>query len=49
MKFEFETKGALDDIAIEVLDFLRPKDLPIWQVKEVLARAARLADNTRLN
>lgn len=34
----------MEPIAREVLEFLRPKELPIWQIKEVLNEAKRLAD-----
>lgn len=48
MPLEYEPKDVLDSTAQEVLDFLRPKELPIWQVKEVLMRASRLAEYEKL-
>lgn len=41
-------KGDFEKIALEVLDFLRPKELPIWQVKEILVVAARLSEWQKL-
>ena len=43
-KLEYEPKSELEDLAVEVLEFLRPKELPIWQVKEGLSTAMRLAE-----
>lgn len=40
----YAPKSELTPIAQEVLDLLRPKTLPIWQVKEILSEARRLAD-----
>lgn len=37
-------KEEMDKIAQEVLEFLRPRHLPIWQVKDVMKRAIRLAE-----
>lgn len=48
MKLEYEPKGELDRAAKEVLDFLQPKELPIWQVKEILALASRFAEYTKM-
>lgn len=39
-------KEDLKPIALEVLDLLRPRQLAVWQVKEVLAQASRLAEWT---
>ena len=41
-------KEDFEKIALEVLDFLRPKELPIWQVKEILVVAARLSEWQKL-
>ena len=38
------TKQEAEKIAFEVLDFLKPRELPIWQVKEILATAIRLSE-----
>ncbi len=43
-KPDFLTKDELKVIAKEVLDSLRSKKLPIWQVKEVCRFAMELAD-----
>ena len=43
-RLTYVPKSELGPIAREVLDFLRPKELPIWQIKEILAEASRLAD-----
>ena len=37
-------KAELKSIAKEVMELLRPKRLPVWQVKEVLRYAMNLAD-----
>jgi len=47
-KLEYEPKNEIIKIAREVIDFLRPKELPVWQVKEVLSSAAKLADWEKL-
>lgn len=47
-RYEYVTKGEIPEMAREVLDFLRSKELPIWQVKEVLKEAMRLADWEKL-
>ena len=39
-KLEYEPNSVLDGLAIEVLELLRPKGLPIWQIKEVLNKAS---------
>ncbi len=41
-------KGDFEKIAFEVLDFFRSKELPIWQVKEILVVAARLSEWQKL-
>ena len=43
-KLTYALKSELTPIAQEVLDLLRPKALPIWQIKEILSEARRLAD-----
>ena len=45
---EIKVKEELESIAAEVLDALRPKHLQIWQVKETLRFAIRLADREQL-
>lgn len=40
----YAPKTEMTPIAREVIEFLRPKELPIWQIKEVLNEAKRLAD-----
>lgn len=40
------TKDKIDMTAMELLEVLRMKSLPIWQVKEVLLRAIHLIDLT---
>lgn len=47
-KLEYVPKSELGPIAREVLDFLRPKELPIWQIKEILAEASRLVEWEKL-
>lgn len=47
-RMEYAPKGELEDIARELLDFLRPKELPVWQVKEVLDCAKQYVDYTKL-
>lgn len=41
-------KTEEEKIAKEVIEFLRPKELPIWQIKEVLDKARNLAEWTKL-
>lgn len=41
---ECATKEELREMAQELLEFLRPKKLAIWQVKEVLRRAENMVD-----
>lgn len=41
-------KTEEEKIAIEVIDFLRPKELPLWQVKEILAKASNMAELEKL-
>lgn len=41
-------KEKVDEIAKEVIDFLRPKELPIWQVKDALIRASKLVEWEKL-
>jgi len=48
MDLTYKPKEELDGIAQEVLDFLRPKELPIWQVKEVFKRASRFAEYEKM-
>ena len=43
-KLEYIPRDDVDDIAQNIIDFLRPKELPIWQVKEALSAAAKLAE-----
>lgn len=43
-RLTYAPKSEMEPIAREVLEFLRPKELPIWQIKEVLNEAKRLAD-----
>lgn len=43
-KLEYVANDEIDDIAQDIIDFLRPKELPIWQVKEALSAAAKLAE-----
>lgn len=43
-KLKYTPKSELDKVAAEVIDFLRPKELPVWQVKDVLSRAKELAE-----
>ena len=43
-KMEYVPKSDLCNEARAVLNFLRPKELPIWQIKEILAEAARLSE-----
>ena len=43
-RLTYAPKSEMVPIAQEVLDLLRPKMLPIWQIKEILAEARRLAD-----
>ena len=40
------TKEEIDMTAMELLEVLRKKSLPIWHVKEVLSRAVHLIDLT---
>lgn len=40
----YEPKEELQKIAMEVLEFLRPRHLPIWQVKEVMTYAKEFAE-----
>jgi len=40
------SKEELKPIALEVLNMLKPKQLPVWQVKEVLSYASRMAEWT---
>lgn len=47
-RLEYAPRSELEPIAQEVLDFLRPKELPIWQIKEILAEASRLAEWEKL-
>lgn len=47
-KLTYAPKTEEDRIAMEVLEFLRAKELPIWQVKEVLTKAKNLADWEKL-
>lgn len=42
----FIEKEDLKPIAMEVLNMLAPMRLAVWQVKEVLAQASRLAEWT---
>lgn len=41
---ECATREELREIVQELLEFLRPKKMPIWQVKEVLRRAGTMVD-----
>lgn len=41
---ECATREELREIGQELLEFLRQKKLPIWQVKEILRRAGTLVD-----
>lgn len=41
-------KTEEDIIAKEVIEFLRSKELPVWQVKTVLAKASDLAEWEKL-
>lgn len=43
---EYRSKEELESMAKSVLNELKPKRLPVWQVKEVLRQAIRLADWT---
>lgn len=47
-KLEYTPKEELSKAAQEVIDFLRPKELPVWQVKEVLREAIKLAEWEKL-
>ena len=49
MKLEYEAKGELEKVALEILEFLKPRDLPIWQVKETLDIAKRFSEYQKLN
>ncbi len=40
----YVTKTEEDEIAQEIIDLLKTKSLPIWQVKDVLSKAKQLAD-----
>ena len=40
----YAPKEEMDKIAMEVLEFLRPRHLTVWQVKDVMKRAIRLAE-----
>lgn len=44
----YEPKAEEEKIAKEVIEFLRPKELPLWQVKEVLAKASSIAEWEKL-
>lgn len=41
-------KTEEEKVAQEVIEFLRPKNLPVWQVKEILAKASNLAEWEKL-
>lgn len=41
-------KTEEDKIAKEVIEFLRPKKLSVWQVKEVLTKASNLVEWEKL-
>lgn len=41
-------KTEEEKIAKELIEFLRPKELPLWQVKEVLAQARNMAEWEKL-
>lgn len=41
-------KTEEEKIAREVIEFLRPKELPLWQVKEILAKASNMAEWEKL-
>ena len=43
-RLTYAPKSEMEVIAQEVLEFLRPKELPIWQIKDILNEAKRLAD-----
>lgn len=43
-KLEYSPKGELLKVAEEVICLLTQKQLPVWQVKEVLSEAAKLAE-----
>lgn len=43
-KLAYAPKSELTPIAQEVLDLLRSKELPVWQVREILSEARKLAD-----
>ena len=45
-KVKYLEKAELKSIAEEVMELLRPKRLPVWQIKEVLRYAMNLADWT---
>lgn len=45
-KREHKSKEELEAIAEDVLSELKPRRLPVWQVKEVLRFALRLAEWT---
>lgn len=47
-RLTYAPKEELSLIAQEVIDFLRQKDLLIWQVKEVLIEASKLAEWEKL-
>lgn len=47
-KLEYTPKEELSKAAQGVIDFLRPKELPVWQVKEVLREAIKLAEWEKL-
>ena len=47
-KLTYKPKTEEEKIAQEVIEFLRLKKLPIWQVKEVLAKASNLAEWEKL-
>jgi len=42
------SKDELKNVAVELLDSLRPRKMQIWQVKEVLRYAMEFADRERL-
>lgn len=43
-KPEYASKEELKEIARELLEIMRPKKLPIWQVKETFQFAIEMAD-----
>lgn len=47
-QLKYVPKTEEEKIAREVIEFLRPKELPLWQVKEILAKASNMAEWEKL-